>query len=226
MKKRLLLILCPILVLTAAAGIYFALNRELVADVSAENWDRSGEFLLGSFAAKRVNSSSFIPEDEADFLKQAESSENYIGTYNYPWSGCKDNPCRMYYYNGGIFALMEWNDAGLYELLPCKTNFSSYDNGAGNYAYPSPGDYYPKWEGRCYTLDNDYWSFDFVFGTYEEACEKFYNYLDEEVVSFDSENQIIRCHPYSYDRGEIDTAKWVVIDFVNQTVGFDFGEET
>lgn len=224
MKKRLLLLICPIVLLVAAAGVYFWLNRDLVFDVSAKSWERNGEFFLGTYTVDVIDNSGFVPKNEQEFIQQVESNSAFIGKRNYPYLGISDNECRMFYYNDGIYALMKWNDT-VYELLPCKTDFSTYNNEARDYAYPSPGDFYPKWEKNCYTLDNDYWDFDYVFGSFEESCEQFYGYFSEAVVSIDSENQVIRCHPYCYNTEQLDSDKWVVIDFVNKTVGFDFGEE-
>ena len=224
MKKRILLLICPIVLLTVGVGIYFWLNRELVYDVSAQSWQKNGSFYLGTFSAETVNNSSFIPKNSQEFIRQAESSEAFIGSRNYPCLGIADNECRMFYYDDGIYALMFWGD-NLYELLACKTNFSAYRAAARNYAYPSPGEFYPKWEGDCYTPENDYWDFDYVFGTFEEAVEQFYGYFSEAVVSIDTENRIIRCHPYCYNTEQLDSGKWVIIDFTTKTVGFDFGEE-
>lgn len=224
MKKRILLIACPLAVAAIVLGIFLWTNRKITYEVSAGSWDNNGSFVLCTIEVSSKNIDQFIPKDEQGFLKTAEAQVGYLGIRNYYLLGIRDNPCRMFYYNNGIYALMDWNDA-VYQLRSCQARFSWFgkQNEVKELVFPAPGEF----DGTS-TQEHDSRAieeFELSFGTYEDAVQYFYSHLDDSTVSFDPEQQLIRCVPYDQYAWKMVTDGYIVIDFVNKEVRWEKAEE-
>ncbi|MBQ6660834.1 MAG: hypothetical protein IJM57_05320 [Lachnospiraceae bacterium] len=223
MRKKIILIVIPLILIVAGTAIYLFANRKYTYTVKAANWHRKSTFTLCEVEIADLMNDIFYPQDEQLFLKQIRSKENYVGQKNIPVEGVKDNICDIFYYDNGLFALMNWAP-GAYQLRSCSTWFWKIDSDRINssYWYPSPGDYYPDDSVDAESIKSD---FDLVFGEFDSCCESFYLYLQYPEVDIDRDNKIIRCRVYSGPLAKTLTESYVEIDFVNKTVVCTLGDD-
>ena len=187
MKKRWGYLAIPLILVIAGTVIYLYANRKYTYTVKAENWHRKSTFTLCEIEVQEVRNGIFYPQDEETFLNSVRAKENYIGQRNLPVEGVYNNICELFYFDNGIFALMNWA-TGAYQLRSCSTWFWKIDSNGinGSYWYPSPGDYYPDNSLDAESIECD---FDLVFGDFENCFTSFYSYLQYPEVAVDIENK-------------------------------------
>lgn len=223
MKKRFAIIAIPLILVIAGAAIYLYANRENTYTVKAENWHRKSTFTLCEIEVSEVMNGIFYPQDEEAFLNSVREKENYIGQRNLPVEGVDNNICDLFYFDNGMFALMNWAK-GAYQLRSCSTWFWKIDSDGknGSYRYPSPGDYYPDNSLDAESIECD---FNLVFGSFDDCFTTFYSHLQYPEVDVDKENKTIRCRVFSDSRAKTLTDSYVEIDFQQKTVICVLGDD-
>jgi hypothetical protein len=213
-KKKILIIVLPILLLIIGVGVYLFVSRDKTSIIKVESWNDQGEYYeLCETEIDYVSNdcSYFLPSDVTGFFDEIQNKEDFIGIYK--WDGIEN--CYYFYWNNGIYAIRPWNQ--IYRLVSCVTTYES-TSGEGVYCYPAPGGRLPDNAWTADVSNESYYSFDDIFGDYEEAVERFYGFFSEDYVSLDDENQTITVTVYNSNKKAVADDRKVVLDFQNKKI--------
>lgn len=222
--KRKTIIVCAIIgvLLVCISCVLIYLNSDQRVDITCikhQGFDTDinlGKLSVESYSHTARSGMNFVPSKDEDVKSLVENSEYYLLQDQFYVEGAKVSGWLLYKDNN-LYLLYQRRNSNEYRFVNLN---SKYDQGDISLYFPCVS--IASFSTYDIELADGYYNImDFVFAEFDyEQCKSVYSNFSDDYVSFNDTEQKIYIVGYDDSSKNTTTYPCIVLDFVNQEIGF------